>query len=151
MKRRSMILAVLACAVVFAGQAFAQGPGRGMGPGGGMGAPGMMLGNLDLTDAQKEQVKTLMAAFRTAVEPYRSQSRDLSEEMKTATAHGAFDEAQVRAIAEKQAKVNVELAVASEKLRSEIYALLTPEQRAKLEQEQARMPNGMRRRMPQDR
>ncbi len=151
MKQRLMVLAVMSCAILLAGQAFAQGPGRGMGPGGGFGAPGMMLGNLDLTDAQKEQVKTLTTAFRTAVEPFRTQLRDLSQEMRTATANGAFNEAQVRTIAENQAKVNVEITVASEKLRSEIYAILTPEQRAKVDEEQTQMQRGMRRGQPRDR
>jgi periplasmic protein CpxP/Spy len=148
MNKRFVGMAVLLCAVVLAGQAFAQGPGHGMGPGGDMGpgfrGPGMMLGNLDLTDAQKEQVKSLMTAFHTAAEPYRTQMQDLGKEMRTATANGAFDESQIRAIAQKQSQVQVELTVLNEKLRSDIYQILTPEQRTKVDEEQTRMQNRMR-------
>ena len=152
MRKRGMTVVVLICAILMVGEAFAQGPPRGMGPGGEMGpgfrGPGMMLGNLDLTDAQKQQVKDLMAAFNTASEPYRTQFRDLAQEMRTATANGAFNESQVRAIAQKQAQAQVEMTVLNEKLRSDIYQILTPEQRTKLDEEQTRMQNRMRQGMP---
>lgn len=155
MTRRLMVIAVLACTILGLGQAFAQGPpGRGMGPGGGFGdmgpgfrGPGMMLRDLDLTEAQKEQVKALMSTFNTAADPYRTQLRDLAAEMRTATANGAFNESDIRAIAQKQAQPQIELTVLNEKLRSDIYAILTPEQRTKLEQEQANMQQRMQQRM----
>ena len=101
--------------------------------------PGLMLGALDLSDAQKEQIKSLMSANRAATEPYRNQLRDSAKAMRDATANGQFDETQVRAIAQAQAQANVELMVAGEKTKAEIFKVLTPEQRAKLEERQARV------------
>jgi periplasmic protein CpxP/Spy len=148
-----MAAGMLICAVLFAGQVFAQGPGRGMGPppgemGPGFGGPGMMLRDLDLSDAQQAQVKDLMTAFHTASEPYRTQMRDLGQQLQTATAKGAYDEPTVRSIAEKQAKAQVEMTVLNQKLRSDIYQILTPEQRTKVDEGQTRMQNRMRQGMP---
>ena len=100
---------------------------------------GLMLGKLDLSDAQKEQVKTLVTANRAAVEPYRNQLRDSAKALREATANGQFNEAQIRAIAQTQAQANAELTVANAKLKAEIYNILTPEQRAKVEERRAPM------------
>jgi Spy/CpxP family protein refolding chaperone len=47
---------------------------------------------------------------------------------------GQFDEAKVRAIAKGQADTIADLIVAREHMKSRIYAVLTPEQRANVEQ-----------------
>jgi Spy/CpxP family protein refolding chaperone len=47
---------------------------------------------------------------------------------------GQFDEAKVRAIAKGQADIITELIVDKERMKSRIYAVLTPEQRTKVEQ-----------------
>lgn len=155
MKRRSEIFAALAalllCSIFsLAAQDSAQ-PGarrrfglqeRPFGMEGGWGARlpgGLMLGKLDLSDAQKEQVNTLVTANHAAVEPYRNQLRDSAKALREATANGQFNEAQIRAIAQTQAQANAELTVANAKLKAEIYNILTPEQRAKVEERRAPM------------
>src|SRR5436309_2191546 len=70
---------------------------------------GLMLGKLDLSDAQKEQVNTLVTANHAAVEPYRNQLRDSAKALREATANGQFDEAQIRTIAQTQAQANAAL------------------------------------------
>lgn len=120
---------------------------RYFGPGWGARLPvGLMLEILDLSDAQKEQIKGLMAAHRTAAEPYRAQLRDGDRALDDATANGQFNEAQIRAIAQSQAQANVEITVLGEKLRTEIFSLLTPEQRAKLEERRRSLENRFRQR-----
>ena len=47
---------------------------------------------------------------------------------------GPFDEAKVRSIAKGQADTLIELIVAKERMKSRIYAVLTPEQRTKAEE-----------------
>ncbi len=121
------------------------GPGGHRGPGGGPGMHGGpgdhggdLLGHfareLNLTDAQKTQVKQLVDAFHEG-------NKSLHEQMmKTGGGHGpfegltdgAFDEAAVRAAAQARANLHVELEVGHARLMSQIYALLTPEQKAKV-------------------
>jgi Spy/CpxP family protein refolding chaperone len=120
--------------------AFAQGQGaihrRGPGgPGthGGLGAAAFSLGALNLTEAQREQVRQL-------TQQHREQTRTLMERMRAAqTAREEavdtlpVDEGRIRAVMEDLAAVQADLAVHQARLHSEIFAILTPEQ-----QEQAR-------------
>lgn len=147
--RTKIITATLALLSVFAVAAFAthgsfaqDGPkrhprmGRGFGgPGGGMGQGiGMLpLRFLDLTDAQKEQVKAIHEAEKAKVEPLMTQLREAHTAMREATANGQFNEEQIRAIAAKQSQAQVELAVSHARVQAQIYQLLTAEQRAKLD------------------
>jgi protein CpxP len=113
------------------------GPGFGHehGPGG-HGGPGDMLGHfareLNLTDAQQAQIKQLMDAFH-------EKNKALFEQNFKAEGNGPFeglsdnfDEAAVRAAAQSRAAAHVELEVAHAKLMSQVYALLTAEQKAKV-------------------
>jgi Spy/CpxP family protein refolding chaperone len=95
---------------------------------------GMMLRGLDLTDAQRTQV-------RSVFEQHEAEIRALTEKVRTAhrAQHDAaaavpFDEAQVRARAEEAAAAQTELAVLRARIHGEVFQLLTPEQRAKAQQ-----------------
>ena len=116
------------------------GPGGRRGPGmhGPGGHGGDLLGHfareLNLTDAQKAQVRQLADAFHEG-------NKGLHEQlMKTGGGHGpfeglgdgAFDETAVRAAAQARANLRVELEVSHARLMSQVYALLTPEQKAKV-------------------
>ena len=110
------------------------------GPGGHRGGPGRhgdMLGHftreLNLTDAQQAQVKQLADAFHESNKALHEQLMKGGpgghfEGLKD----GAFDEAAVRAAAQARANLHVEMEVAHARLMSQIYALLTPEQKAKV-------------------
>lgn len=124
-----------------------QGPGAG-GPPPGMGGPhgrggpggpggelfGPMGRELNLTDAQKAQVKQLEDSFRDSTKSLSEKMRSLHEAEMSSLMSGAFDEAAVRAAAQERAAVQVELDVAHAKLMSQIMGVLTPEQKAKLAQ-----------------
>ena len=131
----------LAAALMMTVAAFAQhGPGGPHGPGGhrGAGGPGGSLLDhfsqaLNLTDAQKAQIKQLEDGFKES-------TKGLHEQLVKADGggpfealkDGAFDEAAVRAAAQARANLHVELEVAHAKFFSQIYAVLTAEQKAKL-------------------
>lgn len=137
MKSNKPLLPALIAGVMLVGvgiAARAQGPGRpGGGPGRGPGGPEQFLfAQLSLTDAQKEQIKSIRESARTASEPFREQLKVVRDEIQAATANGAFDEAAVRAIAAKAAPAEVELAVIDARTRAAVYNVLTPEQRTKL-------------------
>jgi protein CpxP len=88
---------------------------------------------LNLTEAQKEQVTTLLAAGHAAVAPLREKAAEVRKQLELATANGQFDEAQVRSLANQQAQFMAETIVEHERMKSKVLSLLTPEQRIKAE------------------
>jgi Spy/CpxP family protein refolding chaperone len=93
----------------------------------------MMAEVLDLTDEQRKQIKEIVASEREAVKPLTRQLREKHKELRAATQGGAFDEAAVRSLAAGQAGIFTELIVAKARVTSRIFAVLTPEQKAKAE------------------
>ena len=144
---RTMLSAGLALALAAgvpgaAAAAQGEGPGRGQGPRmmrpGGPGGPGMRgpglnlpLGRLDLSEAQREQVRgvagTHAASFRAIGERARAARRALNE----AISGEAFDEATIRQRAADLAAVDADAAVLRARVHQEMFALLTPEQQQK--------------------
>ena len=139
MKLAAFALAAVAgmalAAAAFPGQEGHHGPG---GPGGPRGPHGGNLVEhlsraLDLTDAQKAQVKQIEDSLRES-------TGSLHEQLAKSGDGGGpldgfkdgFDEAAVRSAAQARAAVHVELEVAHARAMSQIYALLTAEQKAKL-------------------
>lgn len=86
---------------------------------------------LNLTEAQKAQVKTLMEAGHAAFAPLHQKMHDARKQLELATENGQFDEAQVRSLANQQAQLMAETIVEHERMKSKVYSLLTPEQRTK--------------------
>ena len=96
---------------------------------------GFMAKQLNLTDAQKAQIKTIMQSQRTTMRPLMQQMTQNREAMLTATSGGAFDQAKVQAIATQQAQLMSQMTVLKEQLRSQIYnTVLTTDQKAKADQ-----------------
>ena len=88
------------------------------------------LGGLNLTDAQKEQIKKIHESFAESTEALREQMRTLHENQTADPMSGTFDEAAFRSAAEARAKIQVELEVQHAKMMSQVANVLTPEQRA---------------------
>jgi len=117
--------------------ASAQGPGRG--PGGPPdrrppGPPEFPLRRLELTETQKEQIKAIAEAEDAKVESDLKQLDDARQALDDAAAKGQFNETQIRAIATSQAQAMIELTVSKARKDAAIYQVLTPEQRAQLDQ-----------------
>jgi protein CpxP len=92
---------------------------------------GRFWGNLNLTDAQKQQMGQIAIRYRESGKAMREQMRGQREEFDSFT-DGTFDEAAVRAAAQRRANARVEMEVAHARMMSEMYAVLTPEQKAQL-------------------
>ncbi|HEV7842348.1 MAG TPA: Spy/CpxP family protein refolding chaperone, partial [Pyrinomonadaceae bacterium] len=106
---------------------------RGFGPrGGGPGGPIPFLRDLNLTDAQKAQVKQIVDNFEASTKELHEKMRNLRGGEMDVLKDGSFDEAAVRSAAQARAQVDVELEVARARMLSQVYAVLTPEQKAKL-------------------
>lgn len=115
--------------------------GRGFGPGGpgrrGPGGPrGGLLGplgrDLNLSDAQKEQLKQIETSLAESTKGLHEQLFKAGGDPAGWLTEGAFDEAAVRAAAQARAAIHVELEVARARAFSQVYAVLTAEQKAKL-------------------
>ncbi len=116
------------------------GPGREGGPGRGgfRGGPGGRDGlgplgrDLNLTDEQKAQIKKITNSFEESTKALHEQLRALHDSERDAPKDGAFDEAAVRAAAQARANVQIELEVAHARMMSQVFSVLTAEQKAQL-------------------
>ena len=166
MKQRGFIAAIVA-AVLMSGIAIAvaaqdqprrQGPGiegrRGPGgPGGRMGGPGGPGGfglpgvrELDLTDAQREQIRTIQQSHRDEVQAVAERSRTAQRAIDQASHGTSVDEAAIRTQSAALATAIADGAILRAKVNAEIFNVLTAEQQQKLNelrsQRQERMKNG---------
>ena len=143
MKNRILVLAGVA-ALVIAATVFAVAQGiPGHPHGGGRGDMIEHLSRaLDLTDAQKTQVKAIVDAERAATEPARARMGEIHKQVEAATLNGQFDEAQVRALATEASQIMTNQMVEHVRAFAKIFALLTPEQRAKAQEMHKRMGPG---------
>jgi Spy/CpxP family protein refolding chaperone len=92
----------------------------------------MLSWKLDLTDAQRAQVKTMFNSEWPTVQPVLQQLATDQNQMFAATSKGAFDEAKVNAIAQQQSQAVAQLLVAKERFISQVYNnVLNSEQRLK--------------------
>ena len=134
------ILAVTLALTVMAAIGVSQTVKRAHMRGDGMFAGGMfdghMLGfygrKLDLTDAQRAQVKDIMTKEKPTIQPMILQMAQGHQQLQQLVMSGAFDEAKVRALATQQTQNMTELTVQRARIASELYQVLTPEQKTKL-------------------
>ncbi len=138
MRNRILVIAGIAALVIGATIfALAQGhPGMGerMRGGGPEDMVEHIARELNLTDAQKEQVKTILEAQRATEEERHAKLDDIRKQIDAATANGQFDEAQVRPLANQQAQLMADEMVDHLRTHSKLYSLLTAEQRTKADQ-----------------
>lgn len=139
---------VLAAAVAI--PVIAQPPqgGRGPGRGPGSGGPLPMLRGLNLTDAQKEQIRTLIEQRRTGEDPRRN-LMDLERQLQTAILADAPDQQKIEELKGSIATASAQELVARIELQSRIAQILTPEQRAQAREAVGKGPGGRRGGRPQ--
>jgi len=89
---------------------------------------------LDLTDAQQAQAKDIMAKEKASLQPLLRQRIEAEKQLRELAMSATFDEAKIRDIANQQAQVMTELTVQKTRIESELFQLLTPEQKTKLNQ-----------------
>lgn len=127
-----------------------RGGGKGRHGGMGLGFGGRFAENLNLTDAQKEQMKQIATRYRESAKAQRQQGGEGRRGGFDAFNGGTFNEAEVRAAAQARANAQVEREVTHARMMSEMYAVLTAEQKAQLatarqEREQKRQERRTRR------
>ena len=95
---------------------------------------GFFADYLDLTDAQQAQAKEIMAKEKPSLQPLLRQRMQAEKQLRELAMAGNFDESKVRDIANQQAQVMTEITVQKARIESELFQLLTPEQKTKLNQ-----------------
>jgi Spy/CpxP family protein refolding chaperone len=108
--------------------------GRGRGPGGPMGRGGRMGGPMgfgevmrDLTDAQREQVKAIRERHADEIRPLRERARTAREAIDNAVMSGNV--ANLQALSIEVGNAETELTFAQARVQSEIFSVLTAEQK----------------------
>ena len=147
MKKRITVIVSIAVLVIGATVfAVAQGPEAMRRMHGGPHGHGDMLEHmareLNLTEDQKTQAKGIMDAAESAASGIHTKLEEIHKQLDAATANGQFDENQVRTLANQQAQLQAEMMVEHLRAKSKIFAILTPEQRAKAEELHKRGPGG---------
>jgi periplasmic protein CpxP/Spy len=105
--------------------------GRRGGHGGGFGAS---FRHLDLTDAQKAQLKQIRASHSESIKALRQQIREKRQAMRESFANGAFNESLASQRMAEIAPLQAKLMGEQFRIRQESLSVLTAEQKAKLEQ-----------------
>ncbi len=142
---KKIIFGIIAAALLVTGSIFViaqksakkeggeYGRGHGHRGPGGFGGLGFALRGLDLTDEQKTKVKEIMETSKATAQPIMEQTRANHDKLRELGKAGAFDQPQVEALALAQGDLTAKMIVEKEKARSQVFALLTDEQKAKLE------------------
>lgn len=124
------------------GRPFGPGPGGAGGPGGGLLNP-RLLQRLQLTDAQREQVKAVMDSHREDMRAIADRGLPARKALHSAITAGSFDESAIRAAAATVAMVESDMAVLQGRIHGEVWQILTPEQQKQANAWQAEMERRM--------
>jgi Spy/CpxP family protein refolding chaperone len=144
---RKFTLSAVIVALVGSGAAalYAQGAARGrgagpFGPGGSGGrgfAAGFALGQLDLSDTQKQQIRDITKRHRDQTQPVVQRLQQAMEAQRAAIEAIPVNEPVVRSAAQDVAAAQADMAVEQARLHSDIFAVLTVEQQEKAKQLEA--------------
>jgi protein CpxP len=104
--------------------------GRGFGPGG-PGRGGFPLAQLELTDAQREQVRTVMQRHREDMRTVGQRLREAHEAQRAAVETVPVNEALIRSTTQTLANAQTDMALVQARIHSDVWGVLTPEQQAK--------------------
>ena len=165
MKRIGLGLAAAVLGLSAVAAVTAQGPGGGQppfggrggpgGPGGRMGGPGGAIGipldRLNLTDAQRDQVKSVVDSHEAELRPLGEKTMTARRALEQAVTADTIDEGAIRAKAADVASVESDMAVARARVHADVLQVLTSDQRAKLKELQAEMEKRAATRRPPQR
>jgi len=93
-----------------------------------------MLRHLDLSDAQRDQVFKIFHDQSPAMHERMKAARAARKDLETLASAAAFDRERARAIADTEAKAIADMEVMRAESMARVREILTPEQRAKLDQ-----------------
>jgi len=122
------------------------GPGQFGGPGGLMGMLPMLGRQLNLTDAQRDQIKAIVDAHKDEWKALADRERTARLALGDLVNADTIDEAAIRQKSAEVAAVDADAAVARAHAHAEVVQILTAEQKAQLASIQADMKKRMQNR-----
>ena len=108
------------------------------GPGGPLGRAGFMLGQLDLTEAQKGQVKAIVEGHKADFQAIGARMREARQGLKAAMETTPVNADAIREATAALAVVQADANVHRASMRAEVLNILTDEQKAKAAELKAR-------------
>jgi Spy/CpxP family protein refolding chaperone len=114
-----------------------------MGPDGPLGMLPRVGRELQLTDAQRDQIKAIALTHRDEWKALADRLRTSHDALAAAVTGDTIDETLIRAKSADVASVEADVAVARAHAHAEFAQILTPEQKAKLKELQAQMKSRM--------
>ena len=105
----------------------------------GTGGEGMLFALLDLTSEQKDQIEKIHDAEKVAAQPIHEQLKTIHDQLHAATKDGAFNESVIRSLLSQTQQPELELEILHIKTHTAIFNVLTPAQKAKLIELQAKL------------
>ena len=112
--------------------------------GGGMGFP---TRGLNLTDDQHAQIQQIFQNEKGNIHPLMQQEFQARQQMMQLITSGKFDQATAAALASQEAQVHAQMQVEHAKIASQIYQLLSSDQKAKVTDLMAKHQQRMQERM----
>jgi len=113
------------------------------GPGGPMGMLPMLGRELNLTDAQRDQIKTIAQSHRDEWKGLGDRERTARMALNDAIIADTIDEAAIRQKSSEVAAVEADLSVARAHAHAEVMQVLTADQKAQLKSMQSAMKKRM--------
>jgi protein CpxP len=134
---RSLTITTALIALLAGGAAYGQGRGFGGGRGGPGAGPGLRGGpggglplrELNLSETQQQQIQDVMQLYREQNRTAAEQLRTAMEAQRKAVETLPVNEGLIRSTTQALVEAQTDLAVQQARMRSEIFALLTPAQR----------------------
>jgi Spy/CpxP family protein refolding chaperone len=115
------------------------GPGRFAGPDGPMGMLPPLPPFLNLTDAQKDQIKAIASSHTDEWKSLADRARTAHEALMTAEMIDPIDDGVIRQKSAEVASVEADMAVSRAHARAEVFQVLTSDQKAQIKQMREQM------------
>ena len=144
---KTLMIATAIAGSMAAGFTYAMPPGGGGrcpdgGRGMGFGQQGMdadahvdrMAERLDLSKEQRDKVRAIVDKTRPQTRELRDKLSENRKQLQTLTRQGTAKESEIRKLADNQGKLIADMIMQRSKVQGEINAVLTPEQREKMQQ-----------------
>jgi protein CpxP len=125
------VVAMLAAGVVHAQGSRGGGPG-GRGRGGFGPGAGLPLRQLQLTDAQQDQVKQIRSRHEADMRDAMTRLEKARQTQQAAVDAIPADEAKITSLTQDMVQAEVDVAIQASRLNTELWSVLTPDQQAKL-------------------
>ena len=103
----------------------------------------MIMDRLNLTDAQRDQVKSVVEAHQTDMKAVGDRAFAAHQALEAAITADTVDESAIRARSADVATVEADMAVMRAQIRAEVWQILTPDQQQQAKTLQAQMEQRM--------